>query len=130
MSSLNEQQSNTMSQVTLRHGYWFYFKHEGLDIILHGSAWSGKETVYVDNHPVSIKRNVLRRTGVHHFTRNGDQYELRLYLQSIVTGNLIVSLYKNAELIEEESKAYLRKGDRTVWWRLLGLAVAGLSSAF
>lgn len=32
-----------MSQVTMRKGFWFYFEHEGHDISVHGSAWSGKD---------------------------------------------------------------------------------------
>ena len=43
--SIELQRNDNMSQVTLRKGYWFYFDHEGNDISMHGSAWSGKETI-------------------------------------------------------------------------------------
>jgi hypothetical protein len=57
----------------MRKGFWFYFEHQGHDISVHGSAWSGKETIYMDNHPVSDKRNLTSFTGKHDFVIDNDK---------------------------------------------------------
>jgi hypothetical protein len=68
-----EERNEKMSQVSMRKGFWFYFEHQGHDISVHGSAWSGKETIYVDNHPVSDKRNLTSFTGKHDFVIDNDK---------------------------------------------------------
>jgi hypothetical protein len=104
-----EERNEAMSQVTMRKGYWFYFKHEGHDISVHGSAWSGQETVYVDNHPVSDIRNLTSLTGEHHFVIDNNQYHLTIKVTSILRGTIEVTLRCNDEIVGVESKSYVAK---------------------
>lgn len=97
---------DTMSQVSMKNGFWFYFNHDGNDISVHGSAWSGKETVYVNNHPVSIKRVLTSRTSIHQFKVNDTDYRIVFKMASITMARLVVSLYANDELVSTEEKAY------------------------
>jgi hypothetical protein len=126
-----------MSQVTLRKGYWFYFDHEGNDISMHGSAWSGKETIYFNNKPVSSFRNLIRLKSEHFFNENGREYKVVTNMKSILRGTLEVALYCNDELVQIESVTYAKKGTfRKDFWKglwiyiLLGAITGGLIGYF
>lgn len=95
-----------MSQVSMKNGFWFYFEHEGNDVSVHGSAWSGKEVVYLNNHPVSIKRNLFSRKSTHVFSIAGKQGRIEYNLVSLLKGELSVSLFVDEVLIANECKAY------------------------
>lgn len=102
----NKDEGDAMSQVSMKNGFWFYFDHDGNDISVHGSAWSGKETVYVNNHPVSIKRVLTSRTSIHQFKVKDTDYRIVFKMASIIMARLSVSLYANDELVSTEEKAY------------------------
>jgi hypothetical protein len=114
-----------MSQVSMKNGYWFYFDHQGNDISMHGSAWSGKETMYVNNHPVSIKRKLFGRLSQHYFTVDDIQYRAEVYLAKFATGEVQVSLYANDVLVAKESKAYLPNAKKTSIWVIMLAALLG-----
>ncbi|MBT1451528.1 hypothetical protein KJ365_11615 [Glaciecola sp. XM2] len=126
-SQTNTNESNEdMSQVTMRKGFWFYFEHEGHDISVHGSAWSGKETVYVDNHPVSDKRNLWSFRGDHDFTIDERQYRVRIVLEEVLRGTVSATLFCNREEIAKESKSYLTKqSSKKMFIQLLGWVAVG-----
>jgi hypothetical protein len=111
--TIETQRNDNMSQVTLRKGYWFYFDHKGNDISMHGSAWSGKETVYFNNKAVSSFRNISKRKSEHTFTENGHSYRVATNMEDMLRGTLIVSLYCDEELIKTESVTYSEKGSFT-----------------
>lgn len=118
-----------MSQVSMKNGFWFYFEYEGNDISVHGSAWSGKEVVYVNNHPVSIKRNIFSRTSTHHFSVSGKQARIEYNLVKLLTGELNVSLYVDDVLIAYESKAYRptrNSGPKAIAMIVVSAIVGGL----
>ncbi|MFT5815293.1 MAG: hypothetical protein ACI9VT_003065 [Psychroserpens sp.] len=95
--------NDKMSQVTLRKGYWFIFEHEANDISMQGSIWTGKETAYFNNKPVSSFRNVSNRKSEHTFSENGHTYKLCTSMTNILRGTLKVDLYCDDELIQTES---------------------------
>jgi len=118
--------------VSLTDGYWFYFEDEGTQIVAHGSALSGKETVFVDREIVSTKRSFSRKS-IHDFHYKGHAYQIVFFMESILSGTLSCSLYKNGELISATTKSYSIKtfnwktfliamtvgaiiGYSTVWW--------------
>ncbi len=130
-----------MSQVTLRKGYWFYFDHQGNDISMHGSAWSGKETVYFNNKSVSSFRNISKRKSEHCFNENGHAYKVVTHMKSIMRGSLEVALYCDDELVQKESVTYVQKesvtyaqkGDflKDLWkYLLVGAIIGGLIGFF
>ena len=115
-----------MSQVSMRKGFWFYFEHQGHDISVHGSAWSGKETIYVDNHPVSDQRNLTSFTGTHDFTVDNNEYEVIIKVISIFKGSIEVSLKCNGQIVGKESKTMLEKRNGKKFAKeLIVLMVAG-----
>lgn len=105
-----EERNEKMSQVSMRKGFWFYFEHQGHDISVHGSAWSGKETIYVDNHPVSDKRNLTSFTGKHDFVIDNDKYEVGIKVLSLFSGTIEVTLICNDKIIGVENKTWIEKG--------------------
>jgi hypothetical protein len=122
-----------MSQVTLRKGYWFYFDHEGNDISMHGSAWSGKETIYFNNKPVSSFRNLIRLKSEHFFNENGREYKVVTNLKSILQGTVEVVLYCDGELVQTESVTYAKKDTfiKDLWkYILVGAITGGLIGYF
>jgi hypothetical protein len=131
--SIEIQRKDNMSQVTLRKGYWFYFDHEGNDISMHGSAWSGKETIYFNNKPVSSFRNLIRLKSEHFFNENGREYKVVTNMKSILRGTLEVALYCNDELVQTESVTYAKKGTfiKDLWkYILVGAITGGLIGYF
>ena len=125
--SIEIQRNDNMSQVTLRKGYWFYFDHEGNDISMHGSAWSGKETVYFNNKSVSSFRNVSKRKSEHSFNENGRVYKVTSNMKSILRGSLEVALYCDGVLVQTESVTFATKGYflKDLWKYLLVGAITG-----
>lgn len=120
-----------MSQVTLRKGYWFYFDHNGNDISMHGSAWSGKETVYFNNKAVSSFRNISSRKSEHKFIENGHQYKLSTNMKSLLRGTLDVSLYCDDLLVKTESVTYTKDFGKTLpFYILLGVIGGFLAGYF
>lgn len=111
-------------KVSLKHGYWFYFDDEGTQIAAHGSAISGKETVFVDGEIASTKRS-LGRKSTHDFQFKGLNYQIVFFMESIFTGTLSCSFYKNAELISATTKSYSLK---TFNWKtfLTSMAVGAI----
>jgi hypothetical protein len=117
-----------MSQVSMKNGYWFYFEHAGNDISMHGSAWSGKETMYVNNHPVSMQRKLFGRLSQHYFTVGDIQYRAEVYLAKFATGEVQVSLYADDVLVAKESKAYLpnAKQKPSIWVIIFAALLGGV----
>jgi len=121
-----KERNEAMSQVTMRKGFWFYFEHEGHDISVHGSAWSGRETVYVNNHPVSDRRNITSFTGKHDFKIGSKQYHVTVKLVSVMKGTIEVTLCCEDEIIGVESKSYIsRANGKKLTTELLILAFSG-----
>jgi len=120
-------EGDTMGSISLTNGYWFYFQDEGLDIVAHGSAWNGKEVVYVNEDPVSEKRVLTKFKSEHDFRHSGKDYRVEFEMVSIMRGELECRLYVDGELHSSHSKAFV---DRQMngWQFLLklaGLFVAG-----
>ncbi|MFC4700521.1 hypothetical protein ACFO4O_10150 [Glaciecola siphonariae] len=113
-----------MSQVSLRKGYWFYFEHEGNDISMFGSVYSGKEKVFFNNKEVSAFRNLNNFKSQHSFEKNGHHYEVKTRMTSILKGEIEVSLYCDGELIESDTVAQIsRKNWKSVLVSFVGLFV-------
>jgi hypothetical protein len=120
--------NDNMSQITLRKGFWFYFDHEGNDISVHGSAWSGKETIYFNNKEVSSSRNLTSFSGTHQFTENQNNYRVEVKVTSLIKGTVETTLFCNDQQIGKESKSYMKQQSRTAHFRdlLLGVLVGGI----
>lgn len=113
-------QETKKQDVSLSNGFWFYFDHEGMQIAAHGSALSGKETIFVDSEIVSAKRS-FSRSSHHDFTHNGHNYQVIFFMESILKGILSCSLYKDGELVSTTSKSYPMKPFN---WKSFWLALA------
>lgn len=94
-----------MSQVSMLKGYWFYFKHNGNDISVHGSSWSGKEVIYLNNHPVSIKRNFTKFVTTHDFEHDGVNYQVVVTLTSVMKGEVTTEVFADGKSIGMERLA-------------------------
>ena len=101
--SNDQQRENKMSQVSVRNGYWFYFDHEGNDISLCGSIFTGKEKVFFNNKEVSSFRNMNSTKSEHSFEKNGHCYVLKTHQTSILKGEVVVSLFCDDELVQSET---------------------------
>jgi hypothetical protein len=115
-----------MSQVTLRKGYWFIFEHQGNDISMHGSVWSGKETAYFNNKIVSSYRNINSLKSEHCFHESDHTYKLCSSMKSVLRGTIQVDLYCDDELIETETVSQFSKItlNRVIWITSAVLIVA------
>ena len=108
ISTNNAEENTPMSQVSMRKGFWFYFKHKGNDISVHGSGLTATETVYVNNHPVSIKRNFIHFISKHSFVHDGTSYDIEINVKGIFSKdrNMTVTLFADGELVNVETYAF------------------------
>ncbi len=114
-------------QVTLRHGYWFYFTDGDSRITAFGSGVSGKEIVYVGDEMVSSKRHLGMRSS-HRFSHQGNNYEVEFAIRSLWTGTLECILVKNGQILDRTTKAYMVKDGqafKTIWQTALVTALIG-----
>jgi hypothetical protein len=114
--------------VTVRNGYWFYFNDDGLKITAFGSGISGKEIIFVGEEIVSSKR-ALKIHSKHTFTHLQAEYEIEFLITNYLTGELECILRKNGEIISRATKAYYKKGSRSMQTlKLLAIAIVGLGA--
>ena len=113
-----------MATVNFINGYWFYFQDGDTDIAVHGSAWSGRETVYVNDNPVSSKRELLKFTSDHYFTHNAHEYQVRYHLKNVLTGSLECEVYRDGKLLASQTKGFVKQGKKA-WQMMLLLFLIG-----
>ncbi|MBT1449291.1 hypothetical protein KJ365_00230 [Glaciecola sp. XM2] len=124
-TNIHLQDKPDMSQVSMLKGYWFYFKHNNNDISVHGSSWSGKEVVYFNNHPVSMKRNVTSFKTTHEFEAEGVNYTVNIHLVSVLKGAVETEVFANGESIGKETLAITKKGaKKEPWYKVLAFIAA------
>ncbi len=101
------QKDKTMktTQVTIYDGYWFVFEDGDNEIAANGSIFSGKERVYFNDRAVSEKRNMTSFTTIHEFENDVDNYRLQFYMKNIFTGKMECTLFKNEQMIGQETVA-------------------------
>lgn len=107
-------------KASLKHGYWFYFDDKGTQIAAHGSALSGKETVFIDGEIASTKRSLSRKS-THDFQYKGHNYQIVFFMGSVLKGTLSCSLYKEGELVTATTKSY---STQTFRWKIFFAAMA------
>ena len=124
---------NNMSNVTIKDGFWFFFEDEGIEIAANASTFSGKETVYVNDNPVSEKRSygVL---SLHNFQYKGKHYRVKFDVVNIWTQKVQCSLSINGKVQFTETKAYLTGGawgfiKQLGFWIGIGMTV-GFAAGF
>ena len=97
---------NTMSELNIRSGYWFFFEVGQDQIAVFRSAYSIKEAVYFNDNPVSDRR----RHGFdskHEFHQKGKHFEIKINLISILRGAIECELYIDGQLHGKETKAFI-----------------------
>lgn len=104
MTNNQNNYSELEQNVTFKSGYVFTFNDNGHDFEVRGSAWSGKEEVYVDGQLVAKKLSFKRRS-VMAFEMNGTQYEVEFYMANMRTGELHCSLIKEGVHVKTSKKA-------------------------
>jgi hypothetical protein len=111
IESTIQQQSpaKNMSTVTIRNGYWFFFEDQGTEIAVNASAFSGKETVYMNDNPVSEKRS-MGVISLHNFQYNGKHYRIKFDVLNILTQKIECTLYVDGKIHSTETKAYITGG--------------------
>ncbi|WP_285163414.1 hypothetical protein [Shewanella goraebulensis] len=111
---LNKSLDKKMDTISIHNGYWFYFEVDGLEIAAHGSAYSGRETIYINDNPVSDKRNLFSTKGSHSFHYQGKGYKVVFNMTSILRGELVCQLYIDNDLHAEQTKAYIESASKCV----------------
>lgn len=120
-----------MNIVSITNGYWFYFQHESVEIAVHGSAWSGKETVYLNDNPVSEQRNLTSLNSKHQFRHEGKEYRVKFAVISTLRGELECHLEVDGELLSRQTKAWIEDLSTRDWiLKLLPFFIVGLVSGF
>jgi hypothetical protein len=103
----DEKQMSASSQsnvVSFREGYNFVFEESGHLIRVHGSAVTGKESIYIDNKLVVEKRSFGRRSCLA-FTLDGCSYEAEFYVANLLKGETHCSLIKEGVHVETLKKS-------------------------
>jgi hypothetical protein len=95
-----------MTQISMKKNMWCHFEHEGHRISIHFSTWSGQETVYVDDHPVSQKRNLLRFSSSHLIEIDDQQYSVELEIENPFTYKALARLKKGARTLQQQQTSF------------------------
>ena len=127
----NNENENTLSKknstVSFRGGYNFLFEDEGHLIRVHGSAVTGKESIYVDDKLVTDKRSLGRRSCLS-FAIDGIEYEAEFYVANLLTGETHCSLIKegvHVETLKRTLKKSQQLNTKSLLISLLTGAIAG-----
>jgi hypothetical protein len=102
-----------MGQISMKKDLWCHFDYEGHHIAVHFSIWSGKEVVYVDNHPASDKRNILRFTSRHNIEIDSKPLVIELEVENPFTYRVEVRLKKGARTLKRKSNALFVANKKT-----------------
>ena len=70
------------------------------------------ETLYLNDNPVSEKRNLFSTSGTHTFQHQGKKYKVIFEMTSILRGELVCKLYIDGRLHMEQTKAYLESSSK------------------
>lgn len=95
-TELNKSQNDSQykdAEFSFKKGMTFRFEDLQHQIVLNASAFSGKESVYIDGKLISDFRS-FSRSSIHTFKINSINYELELNTISILNGKLECSLIK------------------------------------
>ncbi|HEY7886317.1 MAG TPA: hypothetical protein VIC08_15330 [Cellvibrionaceae bacterium] len=108
-------------KVELRKGIQCYFDVDGITIKVWGSAWSGRELVYLNDQVVSDKRS-YRLSTPHEFEHAGVHYKVELGTESILRGQYSIVLLRNGERIDSDVASYELFATQNPakpfsWWR-------------
>lgn len=115
-----------MSEISMKKHLWCHLEYEGHRIAVHFSAWSGKEIVYVDDHPVSEKRNLFSFTGRHPITLNNVPYTVELEVENPFTAKIELRLKKGARTVARQNKRLLKANKSSMVSILSVFAIAML----
>ncbi|TDF38183.1 hypothetical protein EYS14_10825 [Alteromonadaceae bacterium M269] len=85
-------------------GYWFFFEHEGDEIVLHRSTYMGIETVYLNDNPVSSKNNMIGLKRTHEFMLKGKEIRVVTDFVNIIGYRYECSLYVGLTKYHSETK--------------------------
>lgn len=99
-----------MKSVSMINGYWYYFEVDGLEITAHSSAYSGKQTIYINDNPVSEKGNIFTTINWHVFQHNGKHYKVIFSESNLARSEVVCKLYVGGTLDSVQTKAYFEKG--------------------
>ena len=128
LDTIDKTSTEKVSKMTLKDGYEFYFFDAGYEIFAHGSSWSGKETVFLNDKEVSSIRNFGRRS-VHHFNIEQDQYELEFNMVKMMRGELHCTLIKNGVHFKTQ-KLSVYQSSRSLYKYLIGGFIIGAITGF
>jgi hypothetical protein len=106
----------------MKKGIWVYFDFQSHHIAVHIPPFSGKETVYIDDHPVSEKRNLLSFKGKHAIKIDGQPYSLEIVLENPFTYKTEVRLKKGARTLQIQTTHLLTTSKNTLVYVLTFLA--------
>ena len=134
MTTENNNATQTLSGMDLiRKGYIFIFRDGDNEIEAHGSAYSGKETIYYNGDIVSEKRS-MSFTSRHPFSVGEKSYRVTFGITSYLRGGVECSLHKNGrQLGHEEQIMYQGSWGKilTILFLFMGVGIAvGYSTGY
>jgi len=113
----------------LKDGFWYEFTDGDDEIAVHGSAWSGQETIYFNDEKVAEKRNLTSLKEEHIFEKDGHTYRVQLITTSLLKMQVMCQVWKDDVMLGSQTKGLITKVDsRKLFWGglLFVLAFFGL----
>jgi len=110
------------SEASLKNGIWFIHSDNDNVVQIWGSNLNGKEKVYLNNELVSEQRN-LKKLNSHIFKdRSGQEYEVKLEMESLMKGSLKCQILKDETTLAVFKTQYI-KGKNFTFKKLLILVL-------
>lgn len=120
-----------VTAASFKDGYWYEFSDGEDEIAVHGSAWTGKETVYFNDEIVSDKRNLTSLKEEHIFEKSGHSYRVQMITTSLLKAEVLVQIWKDDVFIGSKAQSLAQTIDikKNLWKFLLAL-VAFFAAGF
>ncbi|MFC4700520.1 hypothetical protein ACFO4O_10145 [Glaciecola siphonariae] len=121
-----------MNKISMKRGLWFHlpFEDQGVrhQIAVHLNPMTGKEVVYVDDHPASERRNLLATRSTHHIMINDSALTVELEETESFKGVYRANLKRLRTVIcYDEKRLYSEKGAlKSIALQLAASIVAGI----
>lgn len=114
------------SVASIKNGIWFIHNDGVNNIQVWGSNLSGKEKVFLNDELVSEQRSVKMKNGHNFKDKNGQNYEVKFEMESLLKGSLVCRLKKDDTLLRTFRTKYVPGKNFTLKRLLIFVAVSAI----
>ena len=113
-----QQPADNEDSASLKSGWWFFFEHQGHQIAVNGSAWTGRERVWLDDQLVSDVYS-FGLTTRHDFVVDGVNCQVVFKIESILKGTVGCEFVSGGQVLHSAAMGLSTEPGKNAWWSML-----------